>query len=211
MALYRALNSGWQVKYLVTLESENPYSYMFHVPNIQLTPLLAEALKIPLIRAHTPGEKEKELSDLKMVLEELKEEGVDAIFSGALASTYQKSRIDHLCQEIGLQSCAPLWEIDPLLYMDEVVNSGFKVMIISVSAEGLDQSWLGRIIDKKVLAEIKVLHKKYGIHPAFEGGEAETLVLDGPIFYKKLNIIDSKIFWHGDGGYLDIDAVLIDK
>ena len=116
---------------------------------------------IPLIKAKTHGEKERELEDLKTVLINLKNKGVEAIFAGALASEYQKSRIDQLCNDIGLISKAPLWHVNPKEYMEEIIDSGFEVIIISVSAEGLDRSWLGRRIDHELLEEIITLNSKY--------------------------------------------------
>ena len=212
MAVYKAIRDGWQVECLLSMHSDNPHSYMFHVPNIHLTELLSQALEIPLMRATTPGEKEEELKDLKNSLLELKGRGVDAIFTGAIASEYQKSRIDQLCQEIGLESHAPLWHRDPENYMRELIKLGFEVMITSVAAEGLDESWLGKIIDEDLLEELKYLHEKHGLHIAFEGGEAETLVLNGPIFKKKLRILDSKKIWDRDSGHLVIkDSVLENK
>lgn len=212
MAAYKAMKDGWKVEYLLSMHSENPHSYMFHVPNIHLTHLLSQAMELPLIQAETPGEKEKELEDLKQAMINLKKNGVETIFTGAIHSDYQKSRIDGLCDEIGLESIAPLWHQNPLEYMQEVVDLGFKVIITSVSAEGLDESWLGRIIDEELLEELKVLNERYGLHMAFEGGEAETLVLDGPIFKKRLKILDSEKIWDRDSGHLLIKgAELVDK
>ncbi|NYB52865.1 MAG: TIGR00289 family protein [Methanobacteriaceae archaeon] len=212
MAAYKAMEDGWQVEYLLSMHSANPNSYMFHVPNIHLTQLLSEAMEIPIIEQETPGEKEDELEDLKNALFELKIIGVDAIFTGAIASKYQKSRIDKICQEIGLESHAPLWHQDPEDYMREVLKLGFEVVITSVAAEGLDESWLGKVIDEDLLDELKKLHKKHGLHLAFEGGEAETLVINGPILKKKLGILKSTKVWNKDSGYLLIeDAILEDK
>ena len=204
MAVYKAIGEGYSVEYLVSMISENPESYMFHVPNIHITELSSQAMGIPLIKAKTYGVKEKELDDLKSVLNKLKDKGVEAIFAGALASEYQKSRIDQLCKDLGLMSNAPLWHIDPKEYMEEIIDSGFEVIIISVSAEGLDESWLGRRIDHELLEEIINLNSKYGMHMAFEGGEAETLVLDCPIFKKRIKIIESSNVWDRDSGYLMI-------
>lgn len=209
MAIYKAMEDGWQVEYLLSMHSANPHSYMFHVPNIHLTQLLSQALEIPLIERETPGEKEEELEDLKNALSELKSMGVSAIFTGAIASQYQKSRIDNLCQEIGLESHAPLWHRDPEDYMREVLKLGFEVMITSVAAEGLDESWLGKVIDEDLLVELKELHEKHGLHMAFEGGEAETLVLNGPIFKEKLDILKSKKVWNKDSGYLIIEEAVL--
>ncbi|MGZ7120189.1 MAG: diphthine--ammonia ligase, partial [Methanobacterium sp.] len=180
--------------------------------NIHVAELLAEAMGINFIQKVTKGIKEEELEDLTEILGNLKDNGVEAIYSGALHSVYQKSRIDNICDELGLKSCAPLWHRDPEEYIKEIINLGFEVIITSVSAEGLDKSWLGKKIDFDVLNEIKDLNKKYGINMAFEGGEAETLVLDGPIFKKRIKIVESETIWDRDSGYFLIkDAVLVDK
>ncbi|MDI9617586.1 TIGR00289 family protein [Methanothermobacter sp.] len=211
MALYHALRES-EVRFLVSMVSDNPESHMYHVPNIKLTSLLAEALEIPLIESRTRGVEEEEVEDLAETLSMLKERGVDAVYSGALYSEYQKSRIDTVCRRLGLKSVAPLWHRDPIDYMEEVVDLGFRVMITAVAAEGLDESWLGRIVDREMIAELADLSERYGINPAFEGGEAETLVLDGPIFKKRLEILEYEKKWFFDNGFLDIKrAVLVDK
>ena len=211
MAIYKAIEEGYNVEYLVSMISDNPESYMFHVPNIHITELSSEAMGIQLLKAKTQGLKERELDDLKIILKDLKNRGVEAIFTGALASEYQKSRIDQLCKDIGLLSKAPLWHVDPKEYMEEIINLGFEVMIISVSAEGLDESWLGRTIDSQLLDEIVNLNSKYGMHMAFEGGEAETLVLDCPIFNKRIKILESTNVWDRDNGYLLINRAELEK
>ena len=212
MAYYKAVEEGHDVKYLVSLISDNPASYMFHVANIHITELSAEALGIPLLKKVTKGIKEEELEDLTSILKELKDNGVEGIYSGALHSVYQKSRIDSICDELGLKSCAPLWHRDPEEYMREIIELGFEVIITSVSAEGLDEYWLGKKIDSSVLEDIIDLNKKYGMHMAFEGGEAETLVLDGPIFNKRIKIVESEVIWDRDCGYFLIkEAFLEDK
>lgn len=212
MALFYSINQGDDVQYLLSIESVNKESYMFHVPNIHLTDLMSEALDIPLIKAVTDGEKEKELDDLKIELANLKELGIEVIYTGALFSTYQKSRIEKLCNEVGLKAISPFWHKDPREYMELVLSSGFKVIIGGVYAEGLDKSWLGKEIDRVALDDLIKISEKTYLHLAFEGGEAETLVIDGPIFKKRIEIIDSKIDWHRDSGNFHVlDAKLVDK
>lgn len=212
MAAYKAQEHGFEVEYLVSMISENPESYMYHSVNIHLTELSAEAMGKPLIKAYTKGEKELELMDLKQVLGDLKSKGVDAIFTGALASEYQKSRIDKLCDSFNLKSCAPLWHRDPYNYMLELIELDFEVIIVSVSAMGLDESWLGRKVTSELLDELLEVHEKYGVHLAFEGGEAETLVLDCPLFQKRIDVIEAENVWNYDcGQYIIKKAVLKDK
>lgn len=185
---------------------------MFHVPNIHLTDLQAAAIGIPIIEVTTAGVKEEELEDLKEGFNQLKSLGIEAIYTGALFSTYQKSRIERLADEIGIEAISPYWHADPKEYMDLVIDSGFKVIISGVFADGLDESWLGRLIDKESLAELEKISEKTYIHLAFEGGEAETLVIDGPIFKKRIEILDADIDWHHDSGTYNItDACVVDK
>ena len=154
MALYYALKEKEDVKYLLSMKSINDESYMFHVPNIHVTDLLAEALDIPIISAVTEGVKEEELEDLKREFENLKSLGVEAIYTGALYSVYQKSRIEKLGEEVGLEIISPYWHVDELEYMREIVSLGFKVIISGVAAWGLDESWLGRVIDDFAIDEL---------------------------------------------------------
>lgn len=212
MALNYSLSNGDDVRYLLSMESSNDESYMFHVPNIHLTDLIADAVGIPLMKALTDGKKEKELDDLKKALLKLKDLGVEIIYTGALFSTYQKSRIERLCDEVGLKVCSPYWHMDPLKYMNLVLDSGFKFILSGVFAEGLDESWLGREIDNQALNELIKISEKTYLNLAFEGGEAETLVIDGPIFNKRIEIIDFEINWnHDNGTYNILKANLIEK
>ncbi len=212
MAVYNALKSGEDVRYLLAMKSANDESYMFHVPNIHLTDLLAEAMDIPIISVETDGIKEEELKDLRHAFENLKSLGIEAIYTGALYSTYQKSRIERLADEVGIKAVSPYWHVDELEYMREIVSLGFEVIISGVAAYGLDEKWLGRRIDDACIDELLKINEKVGLNLAFEGGEAETLVLDGPIFKKRVKIIKDKRQWHVDSGlYIIEDAILEEK
>ena len=212
MAVYAALEAKEDVKYLLSMKSKNDEAYMFHVPNIHVTDLLSEALDIPIMSVETDGVKEEELEDLKAAFLDLKDLGVEAIYTGALYSVYQKSRIEKLGDEVGLKIISPYWHVDELEYMRKIVSLGFKIMICGVAAWGLDESWLGRIIDDDTIDELVRLNEKYHVDIAFEGGEAETLAIDGPIFKKRIEILKYKKEWHLDSGVFVIeDAVLKEK
>ena len=97
---------------------------------------------------------------------------------------------------MGLKIISPYWHVDELEYMRRIVSLGFKIMICGVAAWGLDESWLGRIIDDEAIDELVGLNEKYYVDIAFEGGEAETLAIDGPIFKKRLKVLKYKKEWH---------------
>jgi predicted ATP pyrophosphatase (TIGR00289 family) len=207
-ALWWALNQGWDVKYMVNVISKNKESYMFHIPNVELTDLVSESVGIPLIRVITKGEKEKEVLDLKKALEKL---DIDGVVSGALASEYQRTRIDHICEELGIKSFAPLWHKNQELILRDT-SKFFDFRIVSVAAYGLGKEWLGkRITDENIEKLLKIM-EKYQINRAFEGGEAETFVFDTPFFNKKIEVLDYEILWNGiNGFYIVKDAKLVDK
>ena len=185
---------------------------MFHVRNIDLTDLIAEAVNIPLIKGETNGIKEEELLDLKREFYKLKEMGVEAIYTGALYSNYQKSRIEKIADKLDMKVISPFWHVNEEEYMKMIVDLGFDVIICGVSAYGLDETYLGRHIDYKLIEDIKTISKKVPINLAFEGGEAETFVLDGPIFEKRIKILKADIDWHFDNGtYIITDAILENK
>ena len=205
------LESGYDVKYLVTLIPQKEDSWMYHFPNIRLTKILAEAIGIPIISRESSGIKEKEVEDLKRALENL---DVDAIACGGIASNYQRKRIEQVCTELCLECLIPFWHTDPEKFMRETIDLGFDVRIIGVYSDGLDQNWLGRKLNDKTLNELLRLNKKHKINLVGEGGEYETLVVDGPIFNKRIEIIESKKIWdkNTQSGHLKvIKAKLVEK
>ncbi|MBI3032980.1 diphthine--ammonia ligase [Candidatus Woesearchaeota archaeon] len=180
---------GWDVKCLITLKSKNKASYMFHTPNIDITKLQAQAMELPLIEQTTKGEKETELQDLKKAFEKAKKQyKIEGIAVGAVASDYQAERVNRICEELQLKCFAPLWHKNQELLLKDMIDNGFCIIIQSIAAYGLTKQWLGRQITKDALNELMTLHTKFGLHPAGEGGEYESLVLDAPIFKKKLVI-----------------------
>lgn len=211
MAVYESQKNGDEIYALLAMVSRNKESYMFHVPDIHMVDYCSAAMEIPSIDVLTDGIKEEELNDLEQTLTRLKEKGIEAVYSGALESVYQKSRIDKICEKLGLKSISPLWHKDPIKYMNEIVDLGFEVIITSVSAYGLTKEWLGKRITHETIEEIMELNQKYGIHPAFEGGEAETLVLDGPNFDRKIVIDEAEITWNFDNGIYDIKKAHLEE
>lgn len=193
---------------LISLKSRNTASYMFHIPNIELTKLQAGTMGLPIIFAQTKGKKEEELKDLRKAIEfAVDKYGAEAVVSGALYSEYQKTRIDNICKGLGIKSLAPLWHRDAEEYLKELVKNGFESIITAVAAEGLNKGFLGMKIDNDFLKRVKRLN----INFAGEGGEYESFVLSCPLFRKKIKIKKAKIKMEKDyiGQYIIEDAALV--
>jgi diphthine-ammonia ligase len=198
---------------LITLVSKNKESYMFHTPNIDVTGLQAEALGLPLVSVITEGKKEEELADLEKAITEAKDEfGIEGIVTGAVESVYQSSRIERICHRLGLQCINPLWKHDQKALLETLVERKFNAIISGIFAYPLDETWLGKQIDAKIIARLVELQAKYGISPSGEGGEIETTVLDAPMFKQKLKVVDYTVEARGNSGvYIIRQARLVSK
>jgi len=189
LAAWLAKKEGYEISCLITLDSENKDSYMFHVPSISCVKEQAKVMRVPLIFEKTPGEKEEELEDLKGIIRIAKEEfGVEGIVTGAVGSVYQASRVQKICHEFNLECFNPLWQMDQIELLRLLIKENFEVIITGVAAHPLDSSWLGRKIDEKYIGDVKWLFEKYKINPAGEGGEFESFVLNCPLFCDKLDV-----------------------
>lgn len=207
-SLWLMRQAGYSVECLITVKSRNPESYMFHTPAVELVALQAEAIGLPLVMKESEGEKEKELEDLGAALREAKSRyGIEGVITGALWSTYQKDRIERIAEEEDLKTFSPLWHINQETEMRLVV-SNFELILTGISAYGLDKGWLGRTITAEDVDRLVALSKEMakqrkrgdqtfvkveGLNVAGEGGEFESLVLDGPLFQRRLVIEESEI------------------
>lgn len=208
-ATHLASAGGDEVVYLVTMVPRREDSWMFHTVNLHLAPMVAQAFGFECILVDTSGEKERELEDLRGVLNGL---DVDGIVTGAITSMYQRSRVDRICEELSLVHISPLWGRDGLELLEEMLSEGLVVMITAVAAQGLDQRWLGRILDRGAVRELRSLNQRFGINVCGEGGEMETLVLDAPWFGSRLKVARASQVWDGvRGSYLVEDARLLPK
>ncbi len=188
-AAWLAKKQGYEITCLISIVSLNKDSYMFHTPSISSTEVQAKAMNIHIIIQKTGGKKEEELKDLKDAIKKaIKEYKIEGIVTGAVESVYQASRIQKICNELGIECFNPLWQKNQFELLEDLIKNKFKVIITGVFAFPFDEKYLGRQIDKKFIEEMKVLNQKYKISPAGEGGEFESFVLDCPLFERPLKI-----------------------
>ena len=202
-ATWTAQRQGWNVEALVSVLPKGVESLMFHFPNVHWTKIQAEAMGLP---HRTIDVGRDELLSLQDGLRKLAHQlGIEGVVTGAVASDYQKSRIDQICETLGLKSFAPLWHKDPKILVNDLRVAGFKIILSGVGAAGLDESWLGQELTDERWSTLEKLSKKHGIHLTGEGGEYETFVLDAPHFNNRISIEKTHYEWDGQSGYLVIE------
>ena len=220
-AVYRALESGLNVTRLLTVHPSAD-SYMYHVPETQLARLAAESMGIEHVEvdpgdlgaddaADSAAQGDRELEPLEAALTDLADDiDLAGVTAGAIESEFQTSRIQGMCDRLGIELFAPLWQRDPDELAAEMLAAGFEITILQVAAYGLDESWLGRTLDAEAIEELRELHEEYGVHILGEGGEFETFVTDGPHMSRPVEL-DYETEWNGDSGRIRIiDAQLAD-
>jgi len=200
-AVYLAQQRGWEVVKLVSILPEDPASMLYHVPNLHVVPLLAEAMEIPLVQERAgPGEG----AELEAMMRALSGIDADGVVVGAIASDYQHSRVNGVCHDLGLRVFAPLWRLDQPRLLQDYLDAGIEAIFTGVSAEGLGREWLGRRLDRGAADDLLELYRRVRLSPCGEGGEFETLVTFAPAFSQRLEILAAEANWDGSSGTLAI-------
>ncbi|HET7149360.1 MAG TPA: diphthine--ammonia ligase [Candidatus Nitrosopolaris sp.] len=212
-ALVIAKEMGHDISCLLTMHPATDASLLFHYPNSWVTSYLGEAMSIPSFGfAVQFSTKEDELRSLEQAIIAIKSlHEIHGVVHGGIFSRFQSNIVQRICSKHNLAVIAPLWHIQQSEYMDLLLEKNFDIKIVSVSAMGLDEGWLGISLDREALHRLKHLSKKYSFSVCFEGGEAETLVIDCPIFYKKLKVRRANIHWDGQRGIFEILEVGLEE
>ena len=205
-AIFLAKKLGHTVDILLTLHPYSDESHLLHYPNITFTQLQSESMNIPqLTEKITSVHPENEFEKLNSLIVRAKESfSIEGIVHGGILSKYQKDNFSLICKKNKLEIISPLWNKEPLSYMKELLDENFEYIISTVSSDGLDDSWLGRKINENDLDNLLTLQKKFNFNLNFEGGEAETFVINCPLFEKPLLIQDSITEWDGYRGRFEI-------
>ena len=210
-AIHLAKKQGHDVVCLLSIFTKSEESHLLHHPNLKWTKLQSESMKIPqLTIISNSDETEDELIIMEKLLQNAKEQfQIDGLVHGGIKSKFQKEKFESLCLKLNLVSIAPLWGTDPNDYMNELLDSNFYFMMITVSSDGLDEQWLGKLISKSDIAILNNLSNKFGFNLNFEGGESETFVIDCPLFSTPIKINEFTKNWDGYRGRFEIvDAEL---
>ncbi len=205
-AIVEALRNGVSVELLIIVVPASSNSWMFHAINVEFAKLHADLIGVDKVVIHSSGVKEIEVSE---VLSQLRKLDLRLkyryLISGAVASKYQKERVDLIARELGLEHVTPLWGRDQrTLLLEETRYLSF--MITAIQAYGLSMRWLGTVINEGNVEEFLRDLEKHGISPVGEGGEFETYVITSKLFKGGGVYVESaelvKYPLHGSGYYV---------
>ena len=196
---------------LLTLQSKNQDSWMFHTPAIEWTKAQAKSMGFDHLVLETSGIKEKELDDLEEIIKSaMMKHSIEGVVTGALASVYQSTRVQKICNDLKLWCFNPLWQMSQENLLEELLDNDIESIITGVAAEPFDSSWLGREINSECINDLLRLKSSHRINPAGEGGEIESFVTNAPLFTKKIKITQSKKHYSNFSGRLEITEVVLE-
>ena len=210
-AIHLAQKQGHDIVCLLSIFPKSEESHLLHYPNLRWTKLQSESMKIPQLTTRSNSDDiDDELIAMENLLQNAKDQfQIDGLVHGGIKSKFQKEKFETLCLKLNLVSIAPLWETEPKKYMNELLDSDFNFMMMTVSSDGLDEQWLGKLISKSDIEILNNLSNKFGFNLNFEGGEAETFVIDCPLFSNPIKINQFTKNWDGYRGRFEIvDAEL---
>lgn len=212
-SIYKVKQMGHDVKCLVTIFPKSSNSHLLHFSAIESTELQSKTLEIPqIISTLDSDELKEEMNVLEMLLEKAKRDfQIEGLVHGGISSEFQKKCFEKICEKIDLKIISPLWKINAKEYMNDLIDSKFKFILTSVSSGGLDETWLGKIISADDISQLEKLSNKYGFNLNFEGGEAETFVIDCPLYSYPIKIKKSKTVWDGYIGRFEIEDAHLDS
>lgn len=181
LALHKILqNKNYNIGTLVTTVNQKFKRVSMHGISEKLLDEQVEQIGLPLHKIYFPEDVSMESYNniMKSNLQEIiaKENYKFSVFGDIFLEDLKAFRETKLA-EMDLKGVFPLWKIDSLKIMEEFINLGFKAITVSVNANLLDKSFVGRIIDQQFINDLPK-----NVDVCGENGEFHTFVFDGPIF-----------------------------
>ena len=187
-ACYKALTEGYEVSYLVNFISREFRRVSFHGTRAHLICRQAEAIGIPLRQYTVAPDMSLYEQTFKKAVFSLKRKGAEGMVFGDIYLQEHRDWVDRVCEELGITPILPLWSMAPHDVLNGFIEAGFEAVIISAKASIFDQKWLGRRIDSSFLLDLKKLRQEKELDICGEQGEYHSLVLDGPLFDRRVQV-----------------------
>lgn len=197
LACYRAMLSGHEIRYLVNCVSGEYGRVNFHGTDPRLIQLQAESIGIDLCQPETTiGCYERQF---KRAVRSLIHHGVEGMVFGDIYLEENRAWPERVCADLGIEAVEPLWGRDAEDVALEFIDAGFQAIVIAGDSEAVGAEWIGRRMDRDFIEYLK----DKAVCPCGEKGEYHTLVIDGPIFDRAIEIAEARTVARDKYWFLD--------
>ena len=204
LACYRAITDGMKVRYLANTVSEDGKRSFSHGLLAGVIKVQSEAMGIPLVQRRTNRNNYE--AEFKDMLRAFKQEGIEGGVFGDIDFEAHRQWVERVCQDVAVTPHLPLWGENQNKVLREFIDTGFESVIIAAKADMIEEEWLGRRLDTDFISYLDELKKTKDVTPCGEAGEYHTLVIDGPLFKKRLEILESKKVLRNERWFLEISG-----
>ena len=185
LALYRALKAGLKVGCLLNMLNEEGSRSRSHGLPKRILDAQSEALRVPIVYGKASwGNYEEEF---KRILASLKSMGIDGGVFGDINLQEHRDWVERVCDEVGVKAFEPLWNEAYERLIGEFLGSGFQALIVGARADLIGEEWVGKPYDQKFVEYLK----ERDLDLCGEKGEFHTLVTYGPIFKRRIRILEA--------------------
>ena len=191
-ACHQAVANGLKVRYLLNMITEDGQKSWTHGQSSKLLQTQAQAIGVPLIQMQTSMGKYE--ATFKEALLSLKKEGIDGGVFGDIDLEEHREWVERVCSEVDIEPYQPLWGQAQEKVLENFANSGFEAVLVAAKADLFGEEWLGHKVDPDFLSYLAELKQKFGVHPCGEAGEYHTIVIDGPLFKQRIEILEASRF-----------------
>lgn len=188
LACYKAIEQGYNVKYLLNFISKEHKRCCFHGLENRLVCAQSNVMETPIVQKEVSPDMKDYEKEFKDAVSKLKNKGVKGMVFGDVYLDEHKEWIERVCDELKIKPIQPLWNIPAEDVVQEFINLGFKAIVVSCKADLLGKEFIGKYVNNKLIDRLK--EKK--ICPCGENGEYHTFVINGPLFKKRIEITNSK-------------------
>lgn len=177
LALDRARRMGLDVRFLANIYDRSSGRVRFHGVRHELIGAQAASLGLECLQSDTKPD-DFEAVFLGM-LDDLRARGCKGLVFGNIHLVDVRGWYERRVRGKGLEHVEPLWGEPAIELVHEVVERGYRALVVGVDLTRPAAGFLGKELDANLLTEISITDS---LDAAGECGEYHTFVYDGPTF-----------------------------
>ena len=195
----KAIDQGIEPVALLNMMNENGKVSRSHaIPKAVLERQAAAIKYLPLytVPATWPEYEGKYISALKKIK---KEHNMACAVFGDIDLQPHREWEEKVCRTVGIEAILPLWQRDRKELVNDMIDEGVETIIVSCNTK-MGGDFLGRTISKELVDELINMN----VDACGENGEFHTLVVNCPLFVKRINVALGEKRIHKDYCFIEM-------